>query len=170
MLKPLVFTACLVVLATVACTSMSLEEYAEECGEWEEDYGDRVNIAFSSSLSASDLDDLEEALQDWNALSPPGEVKAFHEVRAEGLQILLDNAREWEELEDRLDDLRDELDDAPRSQRAEIRDRIDDLSDEQEDLVDDLRDLMDDLSDDYEDALDELPRRVERDLEDEGCI
>lgn len=167
MLKPLVFTVLLVILSTVACASMSLEDYAEECGEWADDYDSLFGSSSSGSLSLSDL---EDALEDWNALIPPGEVKALHDIRAEGYRMFLEAAEENEAFEDRLDDLRDELDDARRSQRDDIRDEMDDLIDDQEDLYDDLWDRVDDLSDDFQDELDDLPRRVERELEDAGCI
>ena len=167
MFRILAFIPLLMLLTAVACAAMSVEDYAEECGEWNEDYGELFGVTLSSSLSVRDL---EEALDEWNALSPSGEVKGLHDIRAEGLRLVLETAEEWETLEDRLDDLRDELDDAPRSQRDDIRDQMDDLSDDQEDLVDDLRDRMDDLTDDYEDELDDLPRRVERELEDQDCI
>ena len=167
MLKPLVFTVLLVLLSTVACASMSLEDYAEECGEWTDDYGNLFGGSFSGSTDASDM---EDALDDWNALSPPGEVKALHDIRAEGLRLLLEATEEYEALEDELDDLRDELDDAPRRDRDDIRDQMDDLSDDQYDLFDDLNDRIDDLEDDYQDELDDLPRSVERELEREDCI
>ena len=168
MLKPLVFAALLVLLSTVACGGgMSLEDYAEECGEWAEDYGDLFRGTSPGSLSASDL---EEALEEWEALSPPGEVKGFHEVKGQLLRAVLEAVEEVGELEDELDDLRDELDDAPRREREEIRDKMDDLRDDQEEVFEDLQDRMDDLTDDYDNELDDLPRRTERDLEDEGCI
>ena len=163
MLKVLVLPVLLALSLTVACTAMSLEDYAEECGEWIDDYGD----VFSGSGSVSEL---EDALEDWKALSPPGEVRALHDLREEGLGLFLDHAEEQEALEDQLDDLRDELDDAPRSRRGDIRDEMDDLEDKSEDRFDDLQDLIDDLEDDYEDEYDDLPRRVRRDLEDEGCL
>ena len=167
MLKTLAIIPLLMLLAAVACASMSLEDYAEECGEWADDYRGLFGGTAPSSLSVSDL---EEALEDWNALSPPGEVKALHDIRAEGYRLFMEAAEENEVLEDRLDDLRDELDDAPRSQRDDIRDEMDDLSDEQEDLFEDLEDRLDDLVDDHQDELDDLPRRVERELEREDCI
>ena len=165
MLKPLLVTALLVLLSTLACTAMSLEDYAEECGEWRDDYGALLGGSLSGSPS-----DREDAVEDWNALSPPGEVKALHGLVAEALRLGLEATEEYEALEDEMDDLRDELDDAPRSQRDDIRDQIDDLSDAQEDLIDDLRDDMEDLSDDFDDELEDLPRRVERELVAENCI
>ena len=160
--KVLVLAALLVLLSTAACASMSLEDYAEECGEWDDDYGYLSN---SSSVS-----DWEDALEDWNALSPPGEVRALHDIRAEGFQLYLETAEENESLQDQLDDLYDELDDARRSERDDIRDDIEDLTDAQEDLFDDMWDKMEDLGDDYEDEVDDLPRSVERELEREDCI
>ncbi|MDE2780688.1 MAG: hypothetical protein OXI91_13570 [Chloroflexota bacterium] len=167
MARTLLLTALVVILSTAACASMSLEDYAEECGEWVDDYGDIGDIG---SLSSFDPDDLEDALEDWNALSPPGEVKAIHDIRYQVVQLILQAAERGQALEDHLDDLRDELDDAPRSQRDEIRDYMDDLEDELEDELEDLRDELDDLSDDYEDAFEDLPRSVERELEAEDCI
>lgn len=161
MLKTLLLASLVLLALTLACSSMSLEDYAEECGEWQDDYG---NIASDS------LDDAEEALEYWNDLDPPGEVKSLHETREEALRLLLDIARESEELEDKLDDLRDELDDAPRSQREDVRDEMDDLRDEFEDRLEDLWDEMEDLGEDYEDEEDDLPRRVRRELQSEDCI
>ena len=170
MLKALAFAALLLLLSTAACAAMSLEDYAEECGEWEDDYGDLFDGSFSGSLSASDFSDMEEAQQEWRDLSPPGEVKALHDLRTEGFDVFLAAALEWDELEDELDDLRDELDDAPRRERDDIRDEMDDVSDEQADLFDDLWEELADLSMDYQDELEDLPRRVERELESEDCI
>ena len=163
MQKILLFTALLVILSTVACAGMTLEDYAAECGDWNDDYGDLYGASLSSSTSLSDLEDAQE---DWNALSPPGEVEALHDIRARGFKLFLETAEDNQALEERLD----ELDDASRSQRGDIRDEMDDLGDEQEDLFDDLRDELDDLNDEYLDELDDLPRRVERELEDGGCI
>ena len=167
MQKILLFTALLVILSTVACAGMTLEDYAAECGDWNDDYGDLYGASLSSSTSLSDL---EDSLEDWNALSPPGEVEALHDIRVRGFKLFLETAEDNQALEERLDDLLDELDDASRSQRGDIRDEMDDLGDEQEDLFDDLRDELDDLNDEYLDELDDLPRRVERELEDGGCI
>ena len=162
MLKVLALPALLILLSAVACSSppLSLEDYAEECGEWRDDYG---------NIGSASVSDIEDALEDWDALSPPGEVKAIHDLTAEALRLSLDIAREEEDLEDRLDDLRDELEDADRNQRDDIRDEMDDLQDEYADKVDDLRDQLEELGEEYEDELDELPRRVVRDLEDGGC-
>ena len=168
MLRYLVMPALLVLLAaTAACSSLSLEDYAEECGEWREDYDD---VSPGSGYSSGSVSDLEDALEDWNALSPPSEVQDFHNLAAESIRLVLELAREGEALEDQLDDLQDELDDARRSQRDDIRDEMDDLRDEQEDLLEDLFDRLEDLGDDYEDVIDDMPRRVERELEDAGCI
>ena len=170
--KTLLFTALLVIFSTVACAGMTLEDYAEACGEWEDDYRSQFGAAYSSSssMSSRDLSDLEEAMDEWNALSPPGEAKALHDISSEAVRLVVEFAEEAQNLHDQLDDLQDELDDAPRSQRDDIRDDMDDVSDEVEDLIDDLTDRLLDLSDDYEDELDDLPRSVERELEREGCI
>ena len=151
----------LAVLASsvMACGSITLEDYAEECGEWNEDY-----------RSASSVRDLEEALEDWNALSPPGEVKDLHDLRAQAIKLSLEKAEEREALEDQLEDLEDDLDDAKRSERNDIRDEMDDLRDEADDRIDDLNDELQDLEDEWEDAEDELSRRDRRDLDDEDCI
>ena len=148
--KILGFLVLLVLAASVlACgSSLSVEDYAEECGEWNEDY------AQSSSMNS--VRNLEDALDEWNALAPPREVKALHDLRTEALKLSLEIAKENEELEDKLDDLRDELDDARRSQEDDIRDEMDDLRDEAEDRVEDLED--------------DLSRGGRRDLNDEGCI
>lgn len=163
--KVLVLAALLALLSTVACASMSLEDYAEECGDWEDDYGSPLYGTFSGSIS-----DMEDALDDWNALSPPGEVKAIHDIRANALGMILETAREIDDLDDQLDNLWDEYDDARRSQRDDIQDDIDDLNDDKQDLLDDLWDRIEDLDDDFQDERDDLPRRVERELEDEDCI
>ena len=159
MAKLLSIMALLVLMSlVVSCSSLSLDEYAEACGEWHEDYDD-----------ASSVRDIEEALDEWNALSPPGEVKQLHDLGVSYLKLSLEFAKEQEALEDKLDDLQDELDDARRSQRDDIRDEMDDARDDADDRMDDLRDEMDDLSDDWEDAVDELSRRERRDLQEEGC-
>ena len=151
----------LALLSSIACSSpLSLEDYAEECGDWRNDYG---------NIGSASVSDIEDALEDWDDLSPPDEVKGIHDMTADALRLTLDIAREGEDLEDKLDDLRDELDDAPSSQRDDIRDEMDDLQDEYEDRIDDLQDELEELGEEYEDELDELPRRVVRDLESGGC-
>ena len=70
MLKILALPALLVLLlSAAACASMSLEDYAEECGEWTDDYGNLFGGSFSGSTDASDM---EDALDDWNAPQPAG--------------------------------------------------------------------------------------------------
>ena len=162
MLRVLTIAALLALLLAVACSSaLSLEDYSEECGDWQGDHGD---------LSSASVSDAEDALEDWNALKPPGEAKTLHDIRAEALRLSVEIAQETEGFEDRMDDLQDELDEASRSRRDAIRDQMDALQDERTDQMDDLWDRMDDLGDQYQDALDALPRRVERDLQDGGCI
>ena len=145
--------------AVVACSSgLSLDDYAEECGEWEEDYS-----------SQRSMRDAEDALEDWEAIKPPGEVKRLHDIRTSGLKLAVQFWEKQEELEDELDDLRDERDDARRSERDDIDDEMDDLRDAFDDEMDDLQDEAEDLRDEAEDEWDDLPRRVRGDLEDEGC-
>ena len=152
--------ALLVLAATAACSAMSLDDYAEECGEWVEEYESVGN----------DVSDLEDALEDWNALKPPGEVKRLHELRRDAIRLSLEIAQDYETLQDELDDLEDQLDDASRRERGDIRDEMDDLRDEAEDRTDDLRDDLDDVFDDLEDEEDDLSRSERRELEREGCI
>lgn len=162
--KVLVLAALMSLLSVViACGSLSVEDYAEECYDWEDDYG-------YMSFDSGDVSDLEDALDDWNALSPPGEVKALHDIRAEMMKLGIQIAQEGETLEDQLDDLRDDMDDAPRRDWDDIRDEMDDRRDDYEDRVEDLWDQLEDLGDDFEDEMDDLPRSVERDLDDEGCF
>lgn len=150
----------LVLASTAACASMSLDDYAEECGEWVEDY----------EYVGNDVSDLEDALEHWNALKPPGEVKRLHELRRDAIRLSLEIARDYETLQDELDELEGEVDDASRRERGDIRDEMDDLRDEADDRTADLRDDLDDLLDDLEDEEDDLSRRVRRELEREGCI
>ena len=162
MSKVLIFIGlALFATSVLACSSMSLDDYAEECGEWNEDY---------SSIYFGSVRDAEDALADWQALSPPGEVKQLHDLRESALKLYVEMAKEREALEDDLEDLQDELDDARRSQRDDIRDEMDDLRDDAEDRMDDLQDQLDDLSDDWEDAEEDLSRRERRDLQSEGCL
>lgn len=149
------------VSSLLACSSMTLDEYAEECGEWNDDHG---------SVFYGSVRDIEEALDEWNALSPPGEVRQLHDLRADALKLYLEIANEQEALEEDLEDLQDELDDARRSERDDIRDEMDDLREDAEDRIDDLEDELEDLVDEWEDAEDDLSRRDRRDLEDEDCI
>ena len=152
--------ALLLLASTAACSSMSLDDYAEECGEWVEDY----------EYVGSDVSDLEDALEDWNVLKPPGEVKRLHELRRDAIRLSLEIAQDYETLQDELDDLEDQLDDASRRERGDIRDEMDDLRDDADDRTDDLRDDLDDILDDLTDEEDDLSRSVRRDLQREGCI
>ena len=163
MSKFLGLLALVVLVGTAGCGGgMSLDDYAEECGEWREDYG--------SWFSPGDPDDKEDALEDWKALNPPGEAKDLHETRTKVLELTLEAMEKSAELYEDMEDLRDERDDARRSERREIDDEIDDLQDEMEDLWEDLGDELEDLQDEAEDAEDDLSRRDRRTLDDEGCI
>lgn len=162
MLKFLVLPALLVLALTMACSSLSVEDYAEWCGEWEDDY----NNVFDGD---GDLSDMEDALEEWNAVNPPGEVKELHDLVADFMRAVIDIAEQGEDLEDQLDDLEDELEDAPRRQRDDIRDEIEDVEDELEDLQEDFWDEIFPLAGDIEDVKEDLPRRVQRELEREDC-
>lgn len=152
--------ALLVLASTAACSAMSLDDYAEECGEWVEDY----------EYVGNDVSDLEDALEDWNVLKPPGEVKRLHDLRSDAIRLSLEIAQDYEALRDELDDLEDQMDDAGRRERSDLMDEMDDLRDEADDRTDDLRDDLDDVLDDLGDEEDELSRSVRRELEREGCI
>ena len=140
----LVILAMAVLAAVLACgTSMDIDDYAEECGEWQDDYYGISSDALddwktpSPTVGVRDWHNLhEDALDDWKALRPPGEVKEWHNLRTEAIEVSLEILKLQEEFEDKMDDLRDDLED---------------------------------LSDDIEDAWDDLSRRDRRDLEREGC-
>ncbi len=135
------------------------EDYAEECGEWVDDY--RYDIDSER--------DWEDAIEDWNAINPPGELKRLHELRAESLKLGFEVFKEYQELEDELDDLRDEMEDARRSERRDIEDEMDDLRDEFEDNTEDMEDELEDLIEDAEDEEEDLSRRLRKTLSEEGC-
>ena len=163
MLKFLMLPALLVVAFTMACSSsLSLDEYAEWCGELHEDY----DISLDGSSSAADV---EEALEEWKAVNPPEEVKELHDLTAEAFGVYIALAEQGEDLEDRMDDLKDDLEDAPRSQRDDIEEEIEDLEDEVEDLRLTYLAQITPLVRDAEDLKEDLPRRVERVLEREDC-
>ena len=152
----------LILASIVACGGLgglSIDDYAEECADWEDDF--RYDLY--------DVSDFEDALHEWKALRPPGEVKALHDLRTKGLELGLEIAKEQEALEDELDDLRDKMDDASRRERRDIEDDMDDLRDDADERIEDIQDDMEDLRDDYDDAKDDLPRSIRRDLEDEDC-
>ena len=145
--------------AAAACsTGLSLDDYAEECGEWQEDYSDYYSLR-----------DAEDALEDWEAIKPPSEVERLHDLRTSSLKLAIQFWEKQEELDDELDDLRDEREDARRSERGDIDDEMDDLRDDFDDEMEDLQDEAEDLQDEAEDEWDDLSRRVRRDLEREGC-
>ena len=175
--------ALLALAAVVACgSSLTVEEYAEECGEILEDLND-VDISISGFdpsdvfYYASDIDDIEdisdaiddikEYIGEYKALSPPSELQEFHEARvamldfAEGemLAVLEDALSIAEEL---LDAYEDDDDDAV----EDLLEEIADLEDDFEDLEDDFDDLLDDL----EEAEEDLSSRDRRDLERDDCL
>ena len=175
--------AMMTLAAVIACgSSLTVEEYAEECGEILEDLNDAdisiggfdpSDVAYYSS-DPDDIDDIRDAIDDlkeyigeYKALSPPSELREFHEARVatldfvegEMIAILEDTASIAEDLIDAYED-RDE-------------DEVEDLMDEIQDLEDDLEDFEDeleDLAEDLEDAEDDLSSRDRRDLERDDCL
>ena len=163
--------------AFTACVGrLSVEEYAEECGEWWDNHehvlgpGEGLKVRY-----------LEDALEDWNALDPPGEVSRAHEVWTEALELKLKQTEVMDSLEDKLDDMDDlseDIEDAaergePTYIRGYISEEVDDLRDEYNDQVDDLYGLIkktEGLASEESDASDDLPRRVRRKLEEGRCL
>ena len=146
---------------------MSVEEYAEECGEWWDNHEDRLDST----------KDLKDALADWRSLDPPAELDRFHNFGIEALELNLERAEVMDSLDDKLDDmddLREKLAEATRRrERSDIEQEMLDLHDEADDQLDYLEDLGDDIedfADDEPDLLDDLPRRVRRKLEEGGCL
>ncbi len=190
--------ALLLALTLAACGGgLSLDDYAEECGEWEEDYPSFrtwdvseedfeaedieqlmaflvLAAAFASTNGEGDSffdvsetdeteEDAEEALaaqEDWDAINPPGEVKALHDIRATVLELAVDASEKAVELADRMDELQDNPDD--------MEDLLPDLEDFLEGLVDTQDELLD-LRDDLEEEWEDLSSGVQGDLMDEGC-
>ncbi len=149
----------LAIMAACGGGGLDPDDYAEECGEWVDDYRYDINSER----------DWENAIDDWNAIKPPGELKRLHELRGESLKLGFELFKEYEELEDELDDLRDEMEDARRSERREIEDEMDDLRDDLEDRTEDMQDELEDLQDEIADEEDDLPRRLRRTLSSEDC-
>ena len=161
--------ALLVLAATVAC-GMSVEDYAEECSELREysQYASMSTIFWSSNPEEAldfaeaegDFDDSEDALEDWKALSPPGELKDYHDAHTEIIELSIYTFQKLTDLSDELDDLRDDRDDARRSEGGDFDDQIEDLVDELDDLRDDRdnarRSEREDLDNQIEDLVDEL--------------
>ena len=159
--------ALLVLAATVACGGMSVEDYAEECGELfnTSRYGNMAVIFWSSDAEGAldfaetedDFDDADDALEDWKALSPPGELKDYHDAQTGIIELSIYTFQKLTDLSDELDDLRR---DARRSEGGDFDDQIEDLVDELDDLRDDRdnarRSEREDLDNQIEDLVDEL--------------
>ena len=175
--------AALALAAVVSCgSSLSVEEYAEECGEILEDLNDAdvsiggidpSDVVYYSS-DPDDIDDIREAIDElkeyigeYKALSAPSDLREFHEARvavldfAEGemLTILEDTASIAE-------DLIDAYEDGDEDEVEGLLDDIEDLEDDFDDFEDELEDLLEDL----EDAEDDLSSRDRRDLERDDCL
>lgn len=175
--------ATLALVAVIACgSSLTVEEYAEECGDIIEDIGDvgipvdgfdPTSIAYYSS-DLDDIDDIQEAIDDtkeymgeYKSLSPPSELQDFHDARVALLTLTEDEI--FPLLEDALSISEDVID----AYQDEDYDAIEDLEDDLQDLEDDFDDLEDDLEDlrdDLEDAEDDLSSRDRRDLERDDCL
>lgn len=175
--------AALALAAVIACgQSLTVEEYAEECGEILEDLEDLdiSVIGFDPSdvlYYASDpddiddimdgIDDVKESFGEYKALSPPSDLQEFHEA-----QVALMNFTEGETLaviEDAMsiaEDLLDAYEDGDEDEIEDLMDELEDLEDDFEDLEDEYEDLLDD----FEDAEDDLSSRDRRDLEREDCL
>lgn len=175
--------AALALVAVIACgQSLTVEEYAEECGEILEDLNDAdisiggfdpSDIAYYSS-DLDDLDDISDGIDDlkayigeYKALSPPSDLQEFHEARvamlefAEGEMLAV-----LEDATSIAEDLFDAYEDGDEDEIEDLLEEIEDLEDDFEDFEDDLEDLVEDL----EDAEDDLSSRDRRDLEREDCL
>ena len=170
--------ALLVLAATVACGGMSFEDYAEECGDWVEIYGFHSDITAifaaadpetSLEYIKDDYDDADDSLEDWKALSPPDELKVYHDTRTEIIQLSNYTFQKLTDLVDELDDLRDDRDDARRSERGDFDDQIKDLEDEMSDLYEELEDELKDLTEESTNAKEDLSDSMREELFDANC-
>ncbi len=153
------FLALSVLLAAVACGGgLDLDDYAEECYDWEDDY-----------RSISDLGDAEDALEDWKAIKPPGDVNTLHNIRTDALELSIAYLEKQEEFDENVAELMEKRDESRRAERDEIDDEIEDLKDDFEDETEDLLDEFEGLRDDARDEWDDLPPRVQREVSNEGC-
>ncbi len=169
--------------AVIACgQSLTVEEYAEMCGEIQEDLDDVeyiMGIDIDDAFRYNDYDELQDMEEDleeyrdligqYKSLNPPSGLEELHEVEVEAIDLI-----EGELLgivEDALSKSRDLLE----ASDDEDYDKVDDLQDELEDLeaeYDDIRygDDFDDILEDLIDARDDLRSSDRRDLEREGCL
>lgn len=175
--------AVMALAAVIACgQSLTVDEYAEECGEILEDLNDAdisiggfdpSDVAYYSS-DADDIDDIRDAIDElkeyigeYKSLSPPSDLKEFHEARV----AVLDFA--GGEMLSILEDTTSIVEDLIYAYEDGDEDEIEDLLDEIEDLeddYDDFEDELEDLAEDLEDAEDDLSSRDRRDLEREDCL
>lgn len=174
--------ALLAVIAVIGCgSSMSFDEYAEECGEILEDLQDADYSVLGLEPSdinyyydPDDIEDLRDQLDDvkdiigrYKSLNPPSDLRDFHDARVASLSL-------WEDevvplIEDFLsigEDLFDAYEDDDYDRIEDLRDDLEELQDE----YDDIEDENEDIDDDLRDALDDLDSEDRRDLERDDCL
>ena len=155
-------------LASVACIGtftgwgkLSVEEFAEKCG----------GIVGEASSYGESAEEYQAALDEWNSLKPPNELKRYHDLYGKLMALALQIKQEEEAFEDELNVLQDQRDDPKRSpsQLSEIDADIAGLRRESRERLNDLRDKLYDESNDLFDEIEDMRGRIRRALQDEGC-
>ncbi len=174
--------ALLAVIAVIGCgSSMSFDEYSEECGEILDDLQDAgysvlglepSDVYYSYDPDYIDsirdqLDYVKDVIGDYKSLNPPSDLGDFHDARVASMSL-------WEDeviplIEDSLsigEDLFDAYEDDDYDRIEDLRYDLEELQDE----YDDIEDEIDDIDDDLRDALDDLDSEDRRDLERDDCL
>ena len=177
--KLAVFLVLLGLFAMVACGGdrLSLDEYAEECGDLADELNDGFDLGANPSSSVTDIfEDFEEAINDFTTLNPPEDLERLHELYVEASETALsaiqdsDLVKFVEELQELEDDIEDLDYDDQMDRMEDFQDDWEDRLDEMEESFEDIEDQMEDFEEDIEEELDDLHPDDYEILSDEGCL
>ena len=177
--KLAVFLVLLGLFAMVACGGdrLSLDEYAEECGDLADELNDGFDLGSNPSSNVTEvLEDFGDAINDFKNLNPPADLDRVHELYAEASEFALSAIQDSDLIEylEEFGELQEDIEDLDFDDQME---RMEDFQDDWEDRLDELEDSFEDYEDELEDIQDEMEEELDDlhpdDLEvlsDEGCL
>ena len=166
---------------SIACGGqrLSVDEYAEECGDVADELDDGFNIdVYYADDLVETFEAIEDALEVFKSLNPPEEVEYLHNLKVEAAELALKGLRDTDflnlskELSEILEEIEDEdLDyDDRRDKMEDFEDKWEDKIDEMEDKFDEYEDELNDLRREIREEEEYLDSDVYEDLSDEGCV
>lgn len=142
----------------VACggARLSIDEYAEECGDVADELNDAhdIDVYYVEDLS-EEFEDIKEAVSELKALNPPEDLENLHNLRVDAAELVLEGLEKTNFL-DMSKELAEMLEDVDYMDYDDRRDRMEDFEDKWDDRIDEMGDEFDE----YEDRLSDLRQEI----------